>query len=81
MNFTFGLLFHFEEKNNNLKESMECQDTYKANTLSVSWETSVNLKPSVVTAFTNTEMVSIGNKPSPAWSNSKALTVSMTVQT
>jgi hypothetical protein len=42
---------------------------------SVSWETSVNLKPSVATAFTNTKMVSIGSKPSPAWLKSKALTV------
>jgi hypothetical protein len=47
---------------------------------SVSCETSVNLKPSVATAFTNTKMVSIGSKLSPAWLNSKALTVSMTVQ-
>jgi hypothetical protein len=42
---------------------------------SVSWETSVNLKPSVAAAFTNTEMVSIGSTLSPAWLNSKALTV------
>jgi hypothetical protein len=47
----------------------------------VSWKTSVNLKPSVATAFTNTKMVYIGSKPSPVWLNSKALTISMAVQT
>jgi hypothetical protein len=57
-----------------LKSFTECREHMQ----SVSWET-VNLKPSVVTAFTNTKMVSIGSKPSPAWLNSKALTISMTV--
>jgi hypothetical protein len=65
----------------NLKSFTECRERIYGKHVSVSWETSVNLKPSVATAFTNTEMVSIGSKLSPVWLNSKALTISMTVQT
>jgi uncharacterized Zn finger protein (UPF0148 family) len=65
----------------NLKEFTECQKTYTENMLSISWESSVNLKQAVGIVFTKTEMASIGNKLLTAWLTSRVPTASTTVTT